>query len=96
MNGWPGSARSTASRPPRGRGRLRGPRRVGARVGLDLGFELVVGEGQHPAVGVVDQHDLAGAEQALGDGERADLVVGDDSAGVADDVRVALVRPSRP
>ena len=55
-------------------------------------LELVVGEGQHPAVGVVDQDDLLGAEQALGDGQRADLVVGDDAARVADDVRVAFVQ----
>jgi len=32
----------------------------------------------------------SGAEEALGDRQGADLVVGDDAAGVADDVRVAL------
>ena len=54
--------------------------------------ELLVGEGEHAAVGVVDEDDLLGAEQALGDGQRADRVVGDDAAGVADHVGVALAR----
>src|SRR5215469_10030773 len=63
---------------------------------LDGPLELVVGEGQHPAVGVVDQHDLAGAEQALADGQRADLVVGDDPAGVADHVSFAVVQAEQP
>ena len=44
----------------------------------------VVGERQHAAVGVVDEDDLLGAEQPLGDRQRADLVVGDDASGVAD------------
>ena len=51
----------------------------------------LVREGQHAAVRVVDEDDLLGAQQALGDRQRADLVVGDDAAGVADDVRVALL-----
>jgi hypothetical protein len=33
-------------------------------------FELVIGEGEHPAVGVVDEDDLGGAEQPLADRER--------------------------
>jgi hypothetical protein len=36
-------------------------------------------------------HDLARSEQALGDDQRADFVVGYDPAGVAYDVRVALL-----
>ena len=39
-----------------------------AGIGLDLGFELVIGEREHAAVGVVDEDDLAGAEEALADG----------------------------
>jgi hypothetical protein len=39
---------------------------------------------------VVDEHDLLGAEQPLADGQRAQLVLRDDPAGVADDVRVTL------
>jgi hypothetical protein len=37
---------------------------------------------------VVDKHDLLGPEQALGDGERADLVFGDDTARIPDHVRI--------
>src|SRR5581483_4731057 len=64
-----------------------------AGVALDVAQELVVGEREHPAVGVVDQHDLLRPEQALRDRERPDRVVGDDAARVADDVRVSLREP---
>src|SRR5215212_2554134 len=57
---------------------------------VDLGLQLVVGEGEHPAVGVVDQDYLPRAQQALGDRERADLVGRDHASGVADDVGVSL------
>src|SRR5680860_722328 len=39
--------------------------------------EQLVGEREHPAVGVVYEDDLLGAKQVLGDGQRADLVVGE-------------------
>ena len=51
--------------------------------------------GLHAAVRVVDEHDLARAEAALGDRERADHVVGDHPAGVAQDVRLAVAQPER-
>jgi hypothetical protein len=44
-------------------------------------LELVVGEGQHPAIGVMDQDDLLSPEQALGDAQRANLIVCDHAAG---------------
>jgi hypothetical protein len=47
-------------------------------------------EGEHAAVGVVDEDDLVRAEQPLGDGDGPDRVVGHHPARVADDVRVAL------
>src|SRR4051794_3530679 len=72
--------------------RLRGPVRLDAGVLLDLALEVVVAEGEHPAVGVVDEDDLLGAEQPLRDREGADLVVGHDPAGVADHVRVAQLQ----
>ena len=59
-------------------------------------LKLVVGERQHAAVGVVDQDDLLGAEQSLTDGQRADLVVGDHTARVADDVRLAVFQAQEP
>src|SRR5215472_6797170 len=38
---------------------LGGPGRLDSGLVLDGALELIVGEGQHAAVGVVDQHDLA-------------------------------------
>ena len=71
------------AQPPRGH-RAVGHQRLG---------ELVLG-GSAQAAAVVHHHDdLLGAEQALGGAERADRVVGDQAAGVADDVRVAALDP---
>jgi hypothetical protein len=42
---------------------------------------------------MVDEHDLGGAEQALGDDQRPDHIVGDHAARVADDVRVPRPQP---
>lgn len=39
---------------------------------------------------------ISGAEQALADGQRSDLVVGDHAAGVADDMRFAVAEPEDP
>src|SRR3954462_15960174 len=47
----------------------------------------------HAAVGVVDDEPLPGAEQLVGDHERAQRVVARPAAGVADHVRVALGEP---
>jgi hypothetical protein len=66
------------------------PRWPDAGIRLDAGLERVVGELEHPAVGVVDEDDLRGAKQPLTDGQRPDPVVGDHPAGVADHVRVAV------
>ena len=75
--------------------RLGGPLRLDPGLLLDRLLERVVGEREHAAVGVVDEDDLLGPEQALGDRQRADLVVGHDAAGVADDVGVALLQAER-
>ena len=48
-----------------------------------------------PAVGVMDQQDLAGAELALADGQRADHVVGDHPARVSQHVRLADLEPEQ-
>jgi hypothetical protein len=74
------------------RERLRRPRWLDTDVVLHLASEVVVGECEHPAVGVMDQDDLRRSKQALRDRERADRVIGDDPPpGVADDMTVALV-----
>jgi hypothetical protein len=44
---------------------------------------------------VVDENDLLRAEQALGDGERADRIVGYGAAGVPDHMCVALLEGQR-
>jgi hypothetical protein len=69
--------------------RLRRPGRPDSGVLLDLGLEPVVGELDHAAVGVMDEDDLPGAKQPLANYQRADHIVGDDAASVANDVRVA-------
>ncbi|MEY2754319.1 MAG: ATP-dependent Clp protease proteolytic subunit [Actinomycetota bacterium] len=69
---------------------LEGPPRLHPDLGLDIGLEGVLGDGLQAAVGVVDEDDLAGPEEALGEHQRADHVVGDHPAGVADDVGVAV------
>src|SRR4051812_18109311 len=67
-----------------------------AGVLLDLGLEVVVGERQHAAVGVVDQDDLACTEQALADGQRADCVLGDDTPALRMTWASPSCRPSSP
>src|SRR5659263_50205 len=74
---------------------LGGPLRLDAGLVLDGALEVVISEGEHAAVGVVDQDDLPRPQQALADGEGADLVVGDHAAGVADHVRLALGEAER-
>jgi hypothetical protein len=74
------------------RERLHGERRPETGFGFDLALEAVVAEGQHPAVGVMDDQHLARAQQPLRDQQRADHVLGHDAARVADDVRLALLQ----
>src|SRR5262249_29438861 len=72
------------------------PGRLDAGVLGDARLELVIGERLHATVGVVDEDDLPGAKQPLADGERPDLVIGDDAARVPDDVGLALLEPEYP
>jgi hypothetical protein len=55
--------------------RNRKGRREAIGCNLEAGAEKVVGEGQHAAAGVVDQHDLAGVEKVVGDDQGADHVL---------------------
>ena len=61
----------------------------GARGSLDPQRERVLVEPVHAALGVLHHHHLAGAERVLRDRQRAHDVVGDETAGVAQHVRVA-------
>jgi hypothetical protein len=72
---------------------LESERRAQARIGLDVGFEFVVGKPLHAAVAVVDEHNLFRVQQSLGDDQRPDHVVGDDSARVPDHMRVSRLEP---
>src|SRR5216683_757795 len=64
-------------------------------LGLDLAFDVIVSEGEHAAVGVVNQDDLVGAQKPLRDNQRADGVVGSNPSSIADDMGLALLkRPS--
>src|SRR5680860_473589 len=63
--------------------------RVNAGLRRELAAQLVVGEREHPAVGVVDHEVLTGAEQLRGDDEAAQRVVGGAPAGVAHHMRIA-------
>ena len=61
---------------------------VHTQVRLDHARQDRVREGEHPAVGVVDDHDLGGGQQLLGDAQASDSL-GGATACVADNVRVA-------
>ncbi len=69
---------------------FQGPPRLDTALGLELGLEGSLVDRLQAAIRVVDQQDLACAEQALREHQRANDVVGDDAAGIADDVRVAV------
>jgi [acyl-carrier-protein] S-malonyltransferase len=59
---------------------------------LQLGPKSIVCEGLHTAAGVVDEHHLARAQPPLGYRQRADHVISDHPAGVAQDVRLAVAK----
>ncbi len=61
-------------------------------VGGQLLGELVLGGAVQAAAVMHDDDDLLGAQLALGDAERADRIVGDQAAGVADQVGVATLQ----
>ena len=61
----------------------------GAGAILDAGAEVLFGGVHEAAVSVVDDHELLGAEEMVRDQKRAEGIVGDDAASVADDVGVA-------
>ena len=73
--------------------RLERPARLDAEFGLELCLQVVLGHLLEPTIGVVDEDDLPGAEQALAEDEGPDDVVGDHPTRVPDDVRVAVCEP---
>jgi hypothetical protein len=70
---------------------MEGGGRDGGDAGLVLEFveELIVGEGDHAAIGVVDDDEFLGAQQVMRNDQGAQRVFGGDAAGVANNVSVA-------
>jgi hypothetical protein len=58
---------------------------------LDLPLHVVVGEGEHAAVAMVDQDDFLSPQETLRDNEGADRILCHDPACVADDVGIAVL-----
>ena len=67
-----------------------GPELGGLEAAGEQGAHHLVGEELHPAVGVVDDEPFTGAEQLVGDDERADGVVARPTTRIANHVRVAF------
>ena len=65
------------------------PPRLDPGLGVQLGPKLHIVEVVHSALGVLNDDDLAGAESALTDRQRAKHVVGDHAAGIADQMGIA-------
>jgi hypothetical protein len=65
--------------------------RLRSRLVRELAAQLVVGEREHPAPRVPDDQRLLRSQQPVRDDERAQCVVGDEAARVADHVCVALL-----
>ncbi len=55
--------------------------------------QIVVFEGQHAAIGVIDDDEFPGTEQVMGNDQGAEGVFGGDAAGIANDVSGAVCRP---
>jgi hypothetical protein len=72
---------------------LEGERRSQPGIRLDLGLDLIVSERLHAALAVMDEHDLGGIQQTLGDDQRPDHVIGHHPTRVADDVGVPGLEP---
>src|SRR5258706_9218723 len=58
---------------------------------LDLVAQIVLGGVHQSAIGVIDDHEFFSAEEMMRNDERAQRVVGDDAAGIADDVGVSFL-----
>src|SRR5690606_31499594 len=59
------------------------------RVALETRLQQIVGEREHAAAGVMNQHEFFRIEQVMGDNEVANLDLVAHAAGIANDVRVS-------
>src|SRR4029450_10320862 len=76
--------------------RLRRPARLDASLVLGSAFELVIGESQHAAIGVVNHDDFLGAQYPWTKARRADFTSGEDPAAIANHMRLAFFDPQHP
>jgi len=74
---------------------LDGERGCHTGLSLQLRAKPVVGDALHPAVGVMDQHDVRGAQSPLGDGKGAHHVVSDDAPSIPEDMRLSGLQTKR-
>lgn len=73
----------------------RGSHGCGPGLRLDSRSQVLLGRMHHPAIRVVDDHELLCIQQVVRDQQGTQAVVRDDPAGIADDVRVAGFQAQR-
>jgi len=62
---------------------------------LDLGAQILFAGLHQPAIRVIDDHELLGAQQIVRHEQRAQAVVRNDAAGIANDVSIARLEAQR-
>ena len=67
-----------------------------SRAILDASAQILFGGLHQSAIGVVDHHKFFGAQQMMRDDQRAQCIIGNDAAGVSNDVRVTGLQAERP
>ena len=67
----------------------------GSRAILDPGAQVLFAGVHEAAIRMVDDHEFLGPEQMMRYHKRAQRVIRDDSAGIADDVRISLFQSQR-
>jgi hypothetical protein len=76
--------------------RLKSAMRPHSDLGKNLVLDLNVPKREHPALGVMDEHDLSCAEQALRYQKRTNDVLADHATGVADYVSASKLEAEHP
>jgi hypothetical protein len=61
-----------------------------ANFGADAFLEVIVGESEHSTIGVMDQDDFFGTEQALADCQGSDFICGNHATGITNYVGLPL------
>ena len=61
----------------------------GPRIALDSGAQVLLGRAHQSAIGVIDHHEFFRTQQVMRHEQRAQSIVRDNPASVADDMRVS-------